>query len=60
MVSTDRRSPAGFVVRCTLVVPRLHLHSKSNRGAKLWDSSGPSPALALSYIAAQCIEFEKR
>jgi len=26
----------------------------------LWDSLGPSPALALSYIAAQGIEFEKR
>jgi len=26
----------------------------------IWDSLGPSPALALSHIAAQCIEFEKR
>jgi len=26
----------------------------------LWDSLGPSPALALYHIAAQSIEFEKR
>jgi len=26
----------------------------------VWDSLGPSPALALYHIAAQGIEFEKR
>jgi len=26
----------------------------------IWDSLGPSPALALYHIAAQGIEFEKR